>query len=479
MKKTFSYLLGLLFYVISNEGFGQHLVLSPDELKQDFEIFRGSIEEMHPGLYWYSSKKEMDELFESIESSLDRRLTDLEFFRLLSRAIAKTRCVHTWITPSKSTNKNIWEGPLLPIQIRMVEDKAYFFKNHSEQKLPIVPGQQILEINGYSIDSLKHLSYQVHSGDGWITTGKKKTFERFFHFFYAFQVGQPDTYDLAYLDQEGKVSNTQVKAIPEKKFHDHPSSREHPNIQLAILNHSTTLLTVRAFDNWKEEGKKKKFLKELRTAFLKIDSAKTNNLIIDIRKNGGGTEKFGMKLCSYFIRDAFHGYKQIRFKTTKFKYRKYSKTSRFMVLIYMALLDHEKVNDTTYLLKNNNNLKPVKPSEPHFAGNTYILTNGWTYSTAADFSALMHSQGVATFIGEETGGGYRGNSGNYEFEFVLPNSKIRFNVPLAQYLTNVSYNTKNYGRGVIPDHHVLPTIENLINEVDTELDYTLSLIEKE
>ena len=467
-------------WITSSIGLGQGTFLTPQELEEDFEIFRGALKEMHPGLYWYSSKKEMDKIFEGIQSSLNREMTDLDFFRLLSKAISKIRCGHTWIAPAEITSSRIFDkGLFLPIEIRLIDNKVYYFKNYSDQDLTIEPGEQILKVNQYSIDSLIELSDNVHPGDGWTITGKHKILERNFNWFYAIQLDQPESYLITYLDKNKVTRETKVKAIRSDQFKSKNNAEEHHNIETRIIDNDKALLRIKQFDNWKDGGKKKKFLKVLQKTFNKIDSARIKNLIIDLRGNGGGTERFGLALCSYFTDEPFYGYKKIRFKNTKFQYRKYSKTSGFEYLIYRALLNHKKVNDTTYLLRNDKNLKLVKPSEPHFSGNVYILTDGGTYSTAADFTAIMHSKRLATFIGEETGGGYRGNTSNYEFEFVLPNSKIRFNVPLAQYLTDVSYTNVNYGRGTIPDHEVQLTIENLINGIDTVLEYNLDLIEND
>ena len=478
MNKLIHCSLLTAFLLTANLCFGQHSVISSKALKQDFEIFRGALEEMHPGIYWYSSKKEMDNVFDEIKGALDKEMTSLAFYKLLARAISAVRCGHTWVALPKDTNKKLFEeSPLLPIEIKLINNRMYLFKDHSQQTLSIKPGQQILEINGLSIDSLVELSEQVYSGDGWSTTGKKSIFERYFNVFYVLHVAQPEVYELKYLNEKNESKRVSIKALSAEALNIKRVEREYKNIEIKMLGSNKALLAIRAFDNWKEEGKKKRFLKELDKAFVKINAAQVKNLIIDLRDNGGGTEKFGLKLCSYFTKEAFYGYKQIRLKNKQFEYRRYSKTSGFEYFVYKALLNPKKVNDTTYLIKNDRNLKQVQAATPHFSGQVYILCNGGTYSTATDFAALMHSKGLATFIGEETGGGYRGNSSNYEFEFELSNSKVRFNVPIAQYLTDVNYTTENYGRGIIPSHQIVPTIQNLINGVDTELEYTLGLID--
>ena len=39
-----------------------------------------------------------------------------------------------------------------------------------------------------------------------------------------------------------------------------------------------------------------------------------------------------------------------------------------------------------------------------------MLIDGWTFSTAADVATVAHHKHLATFIGEERGGGYDGNT---------------------------------------------------------------------
>ena len=106
-----------------------------------------------------------------------------------------------------------------------------------------------------------------------------------------------------------------------------------------------------------------------------------------------------------------------------------------------------------------------------------MITSGVTASATSDFASIVRSLNLATFVGEETGGSYLGNTSKWEFDIVLPNTKKIAHIPLARYFIN----TQEYapvGRGVIPDFPVNPKIEDLINGVDTQLEYTRQLILK-
>ena len=80
----------------------------------------------------------------------------------------------------------------------------------------------------------------------------------------------------------------------------------------------------------------------------------------------------------------------------------------------------------------------------------------------------------ATFIGEETGGGYYGNNSGMQTIVTLPNSKMRVRVPMYEYWNAVpGYDGKR--RGTVPDHLTPSTVANLLHGVDAQLELALKL----
>ena len=59
----------------------------------------------------------------------------------------------------------------------------------------------------------------------------------------------------------------------------------------------------------------------------------------------------------------------------------------------------------------------------------------------------------ATFVGEESGGGYCGNTSGLSASIVLPNSKLRLTIPMWGYWNAVA-ETADKHRGTLPDHPV-------------------------
>jgi hypothetical protein len=90
----------------------------------------------------------------------------------------------------------------------------------------------------------------------------------------------------------------------------------------------------------------------------------------------------------------------------------------------------------------------------------------------------MYSNDLATFVGQETGGGYFGNTSGYGRELILPNSKIRIKIPALQFIMNVAPKLP-FGRGVIPHYEVIPTIEQYLNQENASLKYILEALENQ
>jgi hypothetical protein len=87
---------------------------------------------------------------------------------------------------------------------------------------------------------------------------------------------------------------------------------------------------------------------------------------------------------------------------------------------------------------------------------------------------VIHHLKRATFIGEETGGGYYGNNSGLQTIVTLPNSKARLRLPMYEYWNAVpGYDGRR--RGTLPDYLVETKASNLLRSVDEQLELVLKL----
>ena len=458
-----------------------------EDLQEDFKLLRAALEEAHAGIYWYRSKSEMDLAFDNSFLSLDHDMDELEFFRIIAPLISKIGCGHTWVASTDETQERIWNrGKVLPLKIKVLDRKSFCVQNNSRDSTSIQPGDEILSINDLSIDSLLVLSNKFSPGDGYIEVGKWRIMDNVFNQFFSLYLGQQDQYRIRLRTRDAEEKEISVEPLTLREINvisarRYPSTQEKDdqNIRLSFLeSNSAALLRINEFSDWKHNEKKIRFEDELKNTFRKIDSSRTKNLIIDLRNNDGGNEKYGLLLFSYLTDEPFLGYKQIDFRTTRFSFRKYTDTGWFEYKLFKTMLRHRIDNDTTFVLINDKASQLHAPSKSPFLGNTYVITNRGSFSTTADFAAIAHFNRIATFVGEETGGSYLGNTSNYSFLMTLPNSKIKINIPVARYQTNVE-SGENFGRGTIPDVQVHYSIDDHLKGVDKEMAAIIHLIGRE
>ncbi|RYE16834.1 MAG: hypothetical protein EOP51_25090 [Sphingobacteriales bacterium] len=114
-----------------------------------------------------------------------------------------------------------------------------------------------------------------------------------------------------------------------------------------------------------------------------------------------------------------------------------------------------------------------QPSAITFKGKLFVLTDGYTFSTAADAAAVIRQLTTAVFIGEETGGGAEGNTSGIFLQVKLPNSGLSINIPACCYWNAVTVRKKN--RGVLPDHPLINAVDDILNSNDRQWKYAAAL----
>jgi C-terminal processing protease CtpA/Prc len=118
-----------------------------------------------------------------------------------------------------------------------------------------------------------------------------------------------------------------------------------------------------------------------------------------------------------------------------------------------------------------------QPSAPTFHGKVFILINGGSFSTTSEFLSHAHYRKLATFIGEESAGGYYGNTSGPQATVILPNSKLQLRLPLMTYYMSVKDNPAA-AHGVVPDYPVSYSIKELLEGKDKELTLAQELASK-
>ena len=415
-------------------------------LQEDLLFFRNTLQKNHPGLYRYKTADQVNEMFDSCYNTLKDSMTNLEFGKIIMYIISGLEDGHTGSTvPRLLTSHYGQNKPLFPIYLYFIGNRAYALCSAVEN---IYPGTEILSIDGEPVSEILNNMFKYLPSDGKIESKKRMVVsEGNFGMLYSWLYGQKLSFAVTYRKDTLKSAMATLAATIVSdgmpcKWDQAPPARKLLN--LSLTQDTIACITIQSFDENRLSKESFRFKAFLDTTFKKISESNCSRLIIDLRGNGGGLDEYGAMLYSYLTDKPFHYFSS-----------KYSTT--------------DTVNE-----KDNPLLGVSLPADNNYKGKLFILTDGRTFSTAADFSARVRSDGRGTFIGEETGGGYHGNTSGGVLNVILPHTQFTVFIPLYHYTNDVKP-AKFHDRGVIPDVQVLPSIQDVLQHRDRTLLVALQL----
>jgi C-terminal processing protease CtpA/Prc len=479
----------IIFYSLSiraqegpNEAFDPEKIFTPDQLKDDFAVFRDALEEGHGGLYRYTPKEELDRQFNSILKKLSLPLTETEFLRILAPLIANINDGHTGIFLSSSFSAYLENEPILfPFNLKFIDKKAYIFRNYSEDK-DFAVGGEVLSIDNHPVSEILDKMRTIVPSDAHIEQSKYRRLESTARFGQTYNLlfGKTTSYTIVYRSLEDKaLKKAEVKGIREKDLNSifeerYPeAAKSLPPVELEHRD-DIAILTIRTFGPSGYQSSGISYPLFMRNTFKELEQKNIQHLIIDLRNNGGGADLYGKILVAYLMDKPFMYYEHLRINNTEFKFLDHTDVPPERRTIPASGF---RENDSgTYDLLGHPNLGEQKPIQPTFKGKVYILINGGGFSGTGECTSIIHFHKRAVFIGEECGAGYYGNTSGFMPTLTLPNTGIRVRIPVVRYTMAVSGYPPD--RGIIPDYPVTPTINDLLNGKDAEMDFAIELIKK-
>ena len=457
------------------------LELTSADAQADFDLMRKALEEAHAGLYRYATKVEMDQGFAAQRAKLSRPLTKVEFWGVMSETLALIRCGHTSINPDDEIRKAVEGARLFPLQVMVEGKRLVVTSNDTTDDQTIRPGMEVLEINGRKVTDILSRMWATESADGDIETGKRVNIQRDFPRYYWALVEQTGDFTVKARDSAGGTVAPKLAGV---KRADRTKNQNPVN--------ATMQAGIGKLD-WAGKNLSLRFLKDPEIAQIRIrgfggndyprwieDTFKTlrekgtEALILDLRGNGGGDDMYGAQLVSYLTDKPFRYFDHINIKTIEPSFKQHSNWPADATGRLREGVTPNPAGGYFVTAKLHMGVAEQPPGKYPFLGKVFVLIDGGTFSTAADFCAVTHHLKRATFIGEETGGGYYGNNSGVGIRVTMPNSKFHARLPMYEYWNAVpGYDGKR--RGTRPDHAVETRAANLLRGVDEQLDLALML----
>jgi hypothetical protein len=469
---------------------------SAQQLRADFDLYRDILETHHPSLYWYTPRDSMDFYFQQGRDQLRDSMMEPEFRRVLSWVTSHIRCGHTSIRSSKAWLKysdTVRLSRMFPLSMKTWEDHMVVTQSLLRRDTIFRRGTRIAAINGVSSNRIVDSLFTFLSTDGYNTTHKYQVLSNrgFFGSLYTSVFGNRPHYDVDWMDSTGAVFRTRVPAYTpatrdtgrvfqrqrqQPVMPPQPSRRDRKRQQqdqVRLLKIDTTTQT--AMMELNSFGRGYGLRRFFRNSYKTLNALGIRHLIIDVRSNGGGSVNNSTLATRYIAKNRF------RLSDSLYATRKGSRFDQYIddqfwnKLFILFLTSKKKDGNRHFGYFERHYFSPKK--KHHYNGKVYILTGGNSFSATTLFTSALKDQENVTVIGEETGGGAYGNSAWLIPDVTLPETGVRFRLPLFRLVINKEL-PKN-GRGVMPEVFSGPTLENVKAGNDYKLDTALELIRQD
>ena len=484
---------------------------SDKELISDVNFVQHKLEKLHPDLYHYIPKKELDGKFDSLRQSLTSPMTSKEFYFRLSPVIASIKQGHTQTIPilkklkyhdRKIVNRN-GTNPLARCELELFDNRLYIVNNHTNDST-IKPGTEVVSIDGVNPkEIIDRYSISITS-DGnnatYIPRRLGKGFQRYFYYEHGIkdsltcQLKYRDTIRTVVLKRLLKpikqdINKTRAE-IPNDRLEKQKEARKRRllgydplkktySMQLSFPVRDSSIAIMKINDFMK--GNYRKFYK---MSFHQLDTLHTKTLILDLRDNGGGLVHDINILYSYLADSSFHlvDKSEVVSRTSLWHFGYYNNNPAWLqavetlflpfvagIDIYTYLKTRKDSDHKYYFAFRDSKLTHVKPTR--FKGKIYVLINGGCFSATSILSSNLKGSKRALFVGQETGGAYNGCVAGIMPVRTLPNSKLSIRFGLLGIKAHQKSGVD--GRGISPDVEIIPTLEDRVIGKDPETEWVL------
>jgi C-terminal processing protease CtpA/Prc len=487
----------------SSPGAMTETTLEPRQLKTDFALFRQSLEEAHPALYRYTTKRALDALLVSAEARLGRPMTLLQFRNVLApvRAAIKDGGSIATTFQGDEVTTIVNSAEQFPLALTFLSTRGFVLLNQGLDDR-VKPGMEVLAINGQSFAAILQRilpnvgqygdvrtwpMYQLGIPGGFSRRGLPG--RTGFGEAYRLYLGNPSSFRTTLRDpktRQTRVVDLAGVTLAEASVNVTQNAvNRDVRAGLEALRTLATPQSIRYLDGeatavlvpaWGTDAPA--FLK---VVFAELKSRNVKNLIIDVRGNTGGFDQIPVLLFSYLATKEFRAIDRVYMKTYQPSFSRYTVST-----------DVDPVADPYYgsamgiwkpdpgggwLMTEKYPIIGLKqPAEDNFDGAVYVLTDGGSISATAEFCATVDYYQRATFIGEETGGAAEGDTGGGDISPTLPESHLQIRIPGEAYFSVVD--RSNRRRGTLPKYTVVQTVDDLARGRDTVLEFTRALIRK-
>lgn len=467
---------GLLLFLLSSNAPSQDL--KGKDALADLALARQALETIHPGYDRYTDKAVLDRLWENVERTAEKGIEPGDLYVELSFVLAQIRCDHTLAElPENMAKERDTLPAYLPFRFRLFEERMYV---DIPGDTGLARGDEILSIDGAPVGQWLSLLEQMIpvDGDAWQSKIPKIEYSTEFqggaldHFASLLTPLLPIAARLELLDSNGETRTVLVDRIGYEAYQGLTGEKRYSrnfdtSVRFETIGDDGAYLAVDSFVNYRQPVDPVEFLKPY---FVQLEEEGRDKLVVDLRRNGGGSDDAQTALLRYLISKPVLQREGVLTRITSIdpEIRPHINTWD------QAALNpdpdwFEPAGNGFYRLVAGPPPTPAEPLPHAFTGEVVILTSPTNASGVTHMLANLENHGGFTFVGEKTGGAPTGATANVIFFLTLPESGIVIRLPVQRTLI-AGRESLPQRDGLAPDVPVPQTAKDYFNGTDRALD---------
>lgn len=413
-----------------------HKIYTAEAYKADLDQLGKSLLKIHPNALKFISQKDFDNNVEKAKSQISNETTFGEFSYICNKIIASVHCSHTGMGNFYPEHEMLPISRFFPIQTRWIGNQMYVIDplNNSDQ---VKAKDEILTINGIPVATIIDKIYQHIPAQGYVKTTKNHVFNSFSSTMIPYALGLPETYSIIVKGHNNPI----VLHKAEKSLGPYWDYLKYcPNLLCIeyMDDKKTALMTIESF-NYYSWNNLQVFGDFIDQNFKEIQEKGIKNLIIDVRFNGGGSQSAAIHLLKYLVDKPFTYYSKSDFPGK------------------IGKIEGEEL---------------IYPFTNRYKGKVLFLIDGIGNSTTGHFMSLVKVHKLGTIIGEELGSNQFCSAGSISCR--LKNTKLSYYIANNTHISTATSLPDE--TGILPDHYLHQSIDDVINRKDVVKEFALGLL---